>query len=172
VGKAGQEKDTYKARHRLRLLPQYTTNIVKCRPPGNRDPEPEEILACTPHLLEEIEKAPGDLVIGALGRFAASAFIPDLDMDMMHSIPQRYHANPNWIIVPIYHPALGLYSTRFMTQIDQGFKAVADVVEGLIKPEDWNDLYPEPVYQEYRTGHKIPRPEVVFVDTETVHLEP
>jgi uracil-DNA glycosylase family 4 len=167
IGKAGKESDNYKSRYGIRALPQYTSNTVKCRPPRNRDPKDDEIAACRAHLEEELKCIPDDAVIATLGRFSTAAFLGEHDgMDYIHAIPQRH---PNgWIVVPVYHPAVGLYEGRYMTQIDQGYKAVADVLAGRISPEDWRDPYPKP---EYNQGALLHEAKVVGVDTEVVRGE-
>jgi len=168
VGMAGKESENYKARYGIRAIPQYTTNVVKCRPPKNRDPKPVEIEACSYHLEQEYDLIPPDAVVGALGRFAAQIFLGELpEMDMIHSIPFRHERG--WSVIPIYHPAAGMYpgGGRLMTFIDQGYKAVADALEGRIKPEDWHDPYPNPKYELYQ-GQTLKIPKQIGLDTESI----
>lgn len=165
VGKAGKESDNYKARYGIRVLPQFTSNVVKCRPPKNRDPKPHEIKACAPHFEEELGWIPDDAVIGTLGRFSTASFLGEVpEMEYIHGIPQRHERG--WIVVPVYHPAVGLYDGRFMSKIDLGYKAVADALEGRITPEDWIDPFPNPRYSVLNCQ---PGGTVVGVDTESVH---
>lgn len=80
----------------------YIANIVKCRPPGNRDPLPDEIEACTPWLREQIESI-DPKVIATLGRFAG-AFILDRPISITRIRGQRF-AKDGRVVIPTLHPA-------------------------------------------------------------------
>ena len=82
----------------------YVANILKCRPPGNRDPKPEEIASCTPYLEQQIELV-NPKIICALGRFAAQ-FLTGNPKAPMGQLRGRIHYYRDRIMVlPTYHPA-------------------------------------------------------------------
>lgn len=168
VGKAGRELDGQYLMRFARVLRHewYVTNVVKCRPPGNREPKPEETAICGRHLLKELILVQ-PRIIGALGH-AASSFLlgSDVDMELLHGIPQR--AANDIIIVPMYHPAAGLHDPSKMVHIQRDFEMLGRVVRGEVRPEDWRDEYPNPTYS---TSSSIYNPgtvlDIMAIDTET-----
>jgi uracil-DNA glycosylase family 4 len=88
----------------------YITNIVKYRPPNNRDPFPEEKRAFLPYLLRQIEIIQPKVII-TLGRHSGASFIPQLVISRDHGKPRhvRYH-DREFLVVPLYHPAAALYN--------------------------------------------------------------
>ena len=80
----------------------YIANVLKCRPPGNRDPEPDEIAACSPHLLRQIELIKPKLIV-AMGRFAAQTLLgTDATIASLRGKVHKYAGVP---LVVTYHPA-------------------------------------------------------------------
>lgn len=124
VGDGGQELNKYLSLAGLPRNNWYTTNLVKCRPPKNRDPEKIEMDYCSKYLEEEIDAYSPKLII-TLGRFATRYFLgEDADMELVHGIPFLInHRGSDRIIVPCYHPASGLYNTTHMTFIYQDIKS-------------------------------------------------
>ncbi|MCJ7821887.1 MAG: uracil-DNA glycosylase, partial [Armatimonadetes bacterium] len=89
----------------------FITNVVKCRPPGNRDPSPEEIDACNDHLFAQIALITPK-VICTLGRFAAQTLIDKtLSISRQHGKPRRISGI---LYVPLYHPAAALHQARLI----------------------------------------------------------
>lgn len=88
----------------------YITNIVKYRPPNNRDPLPEEKRAFWPYLLQQLEIINPSVVI-TLGRHSGMCFIPDLVISRDHGRARtvRYHTH-EFLVIPLYHPAAALYN--------------------------------------------------------------
>lgn len=84
----------------------YITNIVKYRPPNNRDPEPAEIAAFVPYLMRQIEVIKPKIVI-FLGRHAMSVFLPELKISNAHGQPVRKGGQ---VYMPLFHPAAALYN--------------------------------------------------------------
>lgn len=84
----------------------YIANIIKCRPPANRDPLPKEIETCLPYLKEQILILKPKIVV-TLGRFSLNLFFPELKISAVHGKPQIYH---NLYLLPLYHPAAALYN--------------------------------------------------------------
>jgi uracil-DNA glycosylase family 4 len=103
VGQAGRLLDNMLAAidlHRTRNV--YIANVLKCRPPGNRNPEPEEVAKCAPHLLQQIEFVQPKLII-AMGRFAAQTLLStDASIASLRGKVYRYADRP---LIVTYHPA-------------------------------------------------------------------
>ena len=80
----------------------YIANVLKCRPPGNRNPEPEEVAKCTPYLLRQIELVSPKLIV-AMGRFAAQTLLEtDASIASLRGRVHRYAGRP---CIVTYHPA-------------------------------------------------------------------
>src|SRR6185437_403406 len=106
VGRGGQLLDRMIESIGWKRENVYITNIVKRRPPENRDPLPEELAAYTPYLTKQIQ-AIDPKVIVTLGRFAMNYFLPDAKMTRDHG---RAFKIDGRIIFPVYHPAAALRS--------------------------------------------------------------
>ena len=103
VGQAGRLLDNMLAAIDLsRAKNVYIANVLKCRPPGNRNPEPEEVAKCTPHLLRQIELVKPKLIL-AMGRFAAQTLLgTDASISSLRGKVHRYSGVP---LIVTYHPA-------------------------------------------------------------------
>jgi DNA polymerase len=103
VGQAGRLLDNMLAAIALsRGENVYIANVLKCRPPGNRNPEPDEVAKCSPHLLRQIELVQPKLIV-AMGRFAAQALLgTDASIASLRGRVHRYAGVP---LVVTYHPA-------------------------------------------------------------------
>jgi uracil-DNA glycosylase len=103
VGQAGKLLDNMLAALDLdRARKVYIANILKCRPPGNRNPEPEEVAKCSPHLLRQIELVKPKLIL-AMGRFAAQTLLAtDASIASLRGKVHRYAGVP---LIVTYHPA-------------------------------------------------------------------
>ena len=110
VGAAGKFLDASLAAAGLSRADVYITNIVKYRPPNNRDPLPEEKHEFWPYLMRQLEIIQPKVVI-TLGRHSGAAFIPDLviSRDHGHARTVKYH-DYEFLIIPLYHPAAALYN--------------------------------------------------------------
>ena len=103
VGQAGKLLDNMLAALGLRRGENvYIANVLKCRPPGNRNPEPDEVAKCSPHLRRQIELVQPKLIV-AMGRFAAQTLL-DTDASIA-SLRGRVHAFAGVPLVVTYHPA-------------------------------------------------------------------
>jgi DNA polymerase len=105
VGRAGQKLTDMLAAVGITRDEVYICNIVKCRPPGNRNPEPDEIAACTPFLAGQLAAIrPG--VIGALGTFAAQYLLRTKEpISRLRGRVHPYPDVPGTIVIPTFHPA-------------------------------------------------------------------
>lgn len=88
----------------------FITNVVKCRPPQNRDPLPDEVATCWPYLDAQIKFIKPKLIV-TLGRHSMARFLPGLKISEVHGQPKI--ANGAWqqrqVYLPLYHPAVALY---------------------------------------------------------------
>lgn len=107
VGAAGKFLNEMLAEIGLNREDVFITNIVKHRPPENRDPLPDEIKACSPYLDAQI-KIIKPLLIVTLGRHAMNYFLPDLIISQVHGKPKRVKSGQ--VFLPLYHPASALYN--------------------------------------------------------------
>ncbi len=124
VGAAGKFLDVMLSETGMDRQDVYITNIVKYRPPNNRDPSPEEKREFWPYLLRQLEIINPKVVI-TLGRHSGGYFIPDLQIGKDHGVPRKvkYH-NHEFMVIPLYHPAAALYNGGMrQTLIDDFIKA-------------------------------------------------
>lgn len=110
VGAAGKFLDEMLAAAGMKRDDVYITNIVKYRPPGNRDPSPDEKAAFWPYLLRQLELIQPKVVV-TLGRHSGAYMIPDLQISRDHGQPRRVQFHGlEFLVVPLYHPAAALYN--------------------------------------------------------------
>jgi len=104
----------------------YITNVVKCRPPGNRDPLPEEIEACNEFLLTQIALIkPG--ILCTLGRFAGQTLIAKgLSITREHGKPRRISGI---LHLPLYHPAAALHQQGLIDALEGDFRALRAILD-------------------------------------------
>lgn len=115
----------------------YITNIVKCRPPNNRDPKQEEIKACSPWLLEQL-KLWNFKIIVTLGRFSMNFFIPDLQISKDHwkifkitkFMGQEFE--DGLFLLPCYHPAVALYNPSKKEEIIKDLTKLKKLMEKVL----------------------------------------
>ncbi|MGV7976711.1 MAG: uracil-DNA glycosylase [Anaerolineaceae bacterium] len=105
VGQAGKFLDELLACAGLKRAEVFITNVVKCRPPSNRDPEPEELKACDQYLNAQIE-AINPRVIVTLGRFSMAKFVTNGKISQIHGRPHQVDGR---VVVTMYHPAAALH---------------------------------------------------------------
>lgn len=98
----------------------FITNVVKCRPPGNRDPLPDEIQACSVYLDRQMELIDPDVVV-TLGRFSMARFFPGERISKIHGSPKEIGQR---LIVPMYHPAAALHQSALRATIQEDFNTL------------------------------------------------
>lgn len=103
----------------------FITNIVKYRPPNNRDPLPEEIKAFMPYLMEQIKVIKPKLVI-FLGRHAMNVFLPELKISQCHGQPKRKGGQ---VYLPLFHPAAALYNGGMRETLIEDFNKIPKILE-------------------------------------------
>ncbi|MET1159982.1 MAG: type-4 uracil-DNA glycosylase [Thermoprotei archaeon] len=112
----------------------YITNVVKCRPPNNRDPEEDEIKACSPYLIKQIQLIKPKIII-ALGRHSArflftSAGITWKNMSVMHGKPYEVEIfGVKTILIATYHPAAALYNPKLRGSLERDFIRIREVYD-------------------------------------------
>lgn len=134
VGAAGKFLNEMLAAAGLERADVYITNIVKYRPPGNRDPLPEEKEAFWPYLLRQLEIINPKVVI-TLGRHSMNYFLPQAKISDVHGHAVRkkvvYHGGDTheWLIVPLYHPAAALYNGSMRSVLIDDFVRVPAIIK-------------------------------------------
>jgi uracil-DNA glycosylase family 4 len=127
----------------------YIANMVKCRPPENRDPLPEELAACA-HFLDEQIALIAPRVIVPLGRHALSRWFPGGSISRLRAQAQREDGQ---LIFPLYHPAAALHNGSLRATIESDFRALGDLLASLDAPEPSN---PQPLNPQSSTTHLPP----------------
>lgn len=111
----------------------YITNIVKYRPPNNRDPKPEEKQEFWPYLAEQLEIIDPKAIV-TLGRHSMEFFLPDAKISEIHghavhkTVTYHDHKQHEWLIVSLYHPAAALYNGSLRQTLVDDFLKVAKLI--------------------------------------------
>jgi DNA polymerase len=140
VGAAGRFLDEMLEGIGLKREDIYITNIVKYRPPNNRDPLPEEKKAFLPYLQAQLE-AIQPKVVATLGRHSMNCFLPDLQISQIHGQPKRIRLQMKEhkqdvleiVILPLFHPAAALYNGGMRQTLIDDFAAIPSILEKLDK---------------------------------------
>ena len=129
VGSAGKFLNEMLESVGIKRSDVYITNIVKYRPPDNRDPLPEEKSAFWPYLVRQLD-AIQPLIVVTLGRHSMEYFLPDHKISAVHGQPKRIPFNESkLVIVPLYHPAAALYNGGLRATLLEDFKKVPKILE-------------------------------------------
>ena len=145
VGAAGQLLGKLLAGIGLTRDEVFVANVLKCRPPGNRDPQPEEIEACESHLFRQIELIQPTLV-ATLGNFATKLLSgKSTGITQVHGREQVVVLGGNEVtLYPIFHPAAALYTPRMLQVLAQDFARIPELL-GRAHPQPEPAPEPEPV---------------------------
>ncbi|HEX7145560.1 MAG TPA: uracil-DNA glycosylase [Gaiellaceae bacterium] len=140
VGAAGKLLEQLLAGIGLARDEVYIANVLKCRPPGNRDPLPEEIQACESHLWRQIELIE-PRVVATLGNFATKLLSGrPTGITRVHGQEQEVTLGGRRVLLyPIYHPAAALYTPRMLEVLKSDFARLPELMGREVAP-------PEPVY--------------------------
>ena len=143
VGAAGQLLSKLLDGIGLKRDDVYIGNVLKCRPPGNRDPLPEEIEACEPHLWRQIELIEPKLIC-TLGNFATKLLSgKPTGITQVHGRPQEVVLGGNAVtLYPIFHPAAALYTPRMLQVLQEDFARIPELLGRAATPPE---PPPEPV---------------------------
>jgi DNA polymerase len=132
VGAAGKYLDELLEMIDLKREDVYITNVVKCRPPGNRDPQSAEIDACRPYLDRQIDLIRPRLII-TLGRFSMQRYFPGASISRIHGQPKRVG---NVIYYPMFHPAAALHQPRWRSLVEEDILKIPDLLSKLDEIEE------------------------------------
>ena len=124
VGPAGNFLDELLGYAGLKRSEVFITNVIKCRPPENRDPQPEELAACQRYLDAQIA-AINPRIIVTLGRFSMARFIKDGKISRIHGYPHKVESR---IVVTMYHPAAALHQPALKDALIQDFSRLRDLM--------------------------------------------
>jgi uracil-DNA glycosylase family 4 len=103
----------------------YITNIVKYRPPNNRDPHPDEKSDFMPYLESQLEVIQPKLTV-TLGRHSLNCFLPDLQISKVHGQPKRFKGR---VYLPLFHPAAALYNGAMRQTLIDDFASIPAIIE-------------------------------------------
>lgn len=107
----------------------YIANVIKHRPPDNRDPKPEEVEACWPYLARQIEIISPELIV-FLGRHALNRFFPAFKISEVHGNAFRKEWNSRkQVFLALYHPAAALYNGGMKTTLMDDFKKIPKLIK-------------------------------------------
>src|SRR5690348_17910582 len=145
VGQAGKLLEGLLNGVGLRREDVYIANVLKCRPPGNRDPQPDEIEACEPHLFRQIELIE-PTVIATLGNFATKLLSGrPLGITRVHGQEQALTiAGRSVVLYPIYHPAAALYTPAMLKVLEADFSRLPELMGRGAQPAPVAVTEPEP----------------------------
>ena len=144
VGAAGQLLGKLLAGIGLTRDDVFVANVLKCRPPGNRDPQPDEIQACEGHLWKQIELIQPK-VVATLGNFATKLLSGrQTGITRVHGQPQETTLGGNRVILyPLYHPAAALYTPRMLEVLEADFARIPELMGRVLEPPP----APQPLYE-------------------------
>ncbi|HLC75376.1 MAG TPA: uracil-DNA glycosylase [Candidatus Nanoarchaeia archaeon] len=137
VGTAGKLLDEMLNKINLTINDIYIANILKYRPPNNREPQPDEISAHTPFLVEQIKIIKPKIIV-TLGNYATKFILGGCSVEQMNNVPgiTQLHGKEKHIIIaeteyrvmPMYHPAALIYDRSLRPTADEDFKKIRDVL--------------------------------------------
>lgn len=124
VGAAGQFLEELLESIGLTRDDVYITNVIKCRPPGNRDPLPDEINSCEPYLDRQIELIQPTIVV-TLGRFSMARAFPQARISRIHGQPRKIN---EIVYYPMYHPAAALHRPSLRPTVEEDMQRIPDLI--------------------------------------------
>lgn len=125
VGASGKLLDQLLLLAGLQRADVFIANVVKHRPPDNRDPLPDEIAACRPFLLRQLAVI-NPVFIVTLGRHAAGRWLPNSKITQIHGKP---HVVGHRIVVPMLHPATALYQRSNLALLEEDFRGLGALLQ-------------------------------------------
>jgi len=125
VGAAGQFLEELLASINLKREQVFITNVIKCRPPANRDPEPDEIEACRGYLDRQIELLQPKMVV-TLGRFSMARYFPSAKISQIHGQAKKMDGV---IYYPMYHPAAALHQPSLRRSVEEDIKRIPQFLD-------------------------------------------
>jgi DNA polymerase len=126
IGAAGQLLNRLLERAKIKRDDIYIANILKCRPPSNRDPLPAEIEACVPYLRAQV-RAIAPIILVTLGNFA-TRFILKTDIGIT-SLRGKVHLTGAFSVLPTFHPAAAIYDRQKLPKLEADFDLLGRLIE-------------------------------------------
>jgi uracil-DNA glycosylase len=135
VGQAGKLLEKLLAQVGMSRADVYIANVLKCRPPGNRDPQPDEIEACESHLFKQIELI-RPIVVATLGNFATKLLSGrPLGITRVHGQEQETTLGGRKVLLyPLYHPAAALYTPAMLKVLESDFARIPELIGRALVP--------------------------------------
>lgn len=133
VGAAGQYLSELLAGIHMDRSRVYIANVIKCRPPGNRDPLDEEVTACKGYLDRQLELIQPKVVV-TLGRHSMARAFPTDKISLVHGQARRIDGV---IYFPMYHPAAALHRPSLKVDLEADFRRLRELLDGKWEPEDY-----------------------------------
>jgi uracil-DNA glycosylase family 4 len=127
VGAAGKFLEELLASVNMRREDVYICNVIKCRPPNNRDPMRHEIEACRPYLDKQVELIKPKLVV-TLGRHSMARYMQKAGISKVHGDPVRLG---DFVVLPMFHPAAALHQPKYRAHIEQDFLKIPTILAQL-----------------------------------------
>lgn len=149
VGPAGKFLDELLASIFLKREDVFIANMVKCRPPGNRDPEESEMEACAPWLDKQIDLIAPKIFV-PLGKHAMKKFLPNAVISQEHG---KLYLRAGKVFFVMYHPAVALYKGSMRAVLLEDFKNLKKFLDGEAEPESLDDVVTE-IMAEKKIGEK------------------
>lgn len=124
VGAAGKFLEQLLASINMQREDVYICNVIKCRPPNNRDPLPNEIESCRPYLDQQIELIKPRLIV-TLGRHSMARYLPKVTISKVHGAPVRFD---EFVVLPMFHPAAALHQPKYRAHIEQDMLKIPQIL--------------------------------------------
>lgn len=146
VGAAGKFLEELLAEAGLTRGDVFITNVVKSRPPGNRDPLPDEISACAPFLDRQIEVIDPEVIV-TLGRYSMARWFPGERISRIHGQPKKVGRR---LIVPMYHPAAALHQAALKATIEADFLKLPRILAEMRQKLETEEVAAKPKHEQTR----------------------
>lgn len=139
VGAAGKFLEELLESIHLKRSDVFIANVVKCRPPGNRDPQPDELSTCSYYLERQIQVI-NPKVIVTLGRFSMAYFLPNAKISQIHGQAVQVRGR---LIVAMYHPAAALHQRSLKPTIEADFAKIPQLIAKAGSLPEYRDTPPK-----------------------------
>jgi uracil-DNA glycosylase len=145
VGAAGKFLDELLAGINMKRDQIYICNVLKCRPPQNRDPFPDEMASCKDYLDKQIELIKPKIII-TISRFAMGRWFADKKISEIHGKPKKVG---DMVILPMFHPAAALHQPSLKSVLQEDFKRIPQILQDMasLKEEAEEKKVPPPPQQ-------------------------
>lgn len=133
VGRAGQFLNELLAGAKIDRQKVFVSNVIKCRPPGNRDPQPAEVEACRGYLERQIAIIQPEIIV-TLGRHSMARAFPSEKISLVHGQPRRVAGQ---LYFPMYHPAAALHRPSLRETVAEDFNKLRALLDGQLTAQEY-----------------------------------